>query len=116
MKLLIDQCVWRKTIDLLRLNFGVVTVGEIGFSTADDPEIISYAFNHDLVFITNDLDFSNILLYPPSRFNGVVVLRITPGNMEKVHTMLISFLKSKSLSDLRGSLVIIDTNHLRIRR
>ena len=49
---------------------------DIGLSKASDKEIIRYAIKTNSILVTKDLDFANILFYPPKSHHGIVVLRL----------------------------------------
>jgi predicted nuclease of predicted toxin-antitoxin system len=67
MRLYADECVYTKTILLLR-NRGhkVLTVHDEGLGQTDDDILLLRAQQQKRVFLTRDKDFSNILLYPLS--------------------------------------------------
>ena len=115
LQLLADECVYKATIDfLLNLGYDVVTVQELGLASADDDTIIDKAVDLDRVLLTRDMDFSNILLYPPARYLGIVVLKMSPATTHAVHSVLKQALKQTH--DLKGALVVVDKNKFRVRR
>ncbi len=117
MKILADHCVFGKTIAQLKLNgFEVFRLGDLAETDLEDDEVIKIAKDRNLILISNDLDFSNIINYPPQHFKGIIVLRITVSNMEVIHDKLIEFLKSKNQSEIASTLIIIDHKHIRIRK
>ena len=66
------------------------------------------------VLITRDMDFSNILLYPPAQYMGIVVLKMDPTTMYTVHEVLERALAE--IHDLAGALLVVDKSKFRIRR
>lgn len=115
MKFLADQCVWGKTIRLLQDNsFPVTTLKEIGQQIASDEEVLKIAKEEDAILITNDLDFSNIVTYPPSKYEGIIVLRLTARTQAAVHKVLLDLLKKIKLEAICHSLVVIDHHIWRI--
>src|SRR5229473_2616522 len=50
-------------------------VRDIALGTADDQVIADHARQLKLALITGDLDFGNILEYPPSNYFGIIVIR-----------------------------------------
>jgi predicted nuclease of predicted toxin-antitoxin system len=113
--LLADECVYRLTTDFLRsLGWDVLTVQELGLSAAPDPQLIERAVALGRVWLTRDMDFSSIILYPPARYLGIVVLKMTPHTMHEVHQVL-----GQALTDvdsLEHTLLIVDRNRYRLRR
>jgi len=70
MRIFIDECVWQVTRDFVQqLGHDLATVEERGLAGAD-------------------MDLSNILLYPPANYLGIVVLKIKPHNIDAVHRIL----------------------------
>ena len=53
----------------------VSTVGEQGLHGTEDPDLFKHCVAEDRVIVTLDLDFSNVLRYPPERTPGLIVLR-----------------------------------------
>jgi len=115
LQLLADECVYKATTDfLIELDYDVVTAQELGLAGADDDTIIAKAVALGRVLLTRDVDFSNILLYPPAQHLGIVVLKMGPATMSAVHNVLRQALAQTH--DLEGALVVVDRNKFRIRR
>jgi predicted nuclease of predicted toxin-antitoxin system len=117
MKIVADHCVYGKTVKILRdQGHAVVTLRELDRADADDPEVLALAQSHDAVLITNDKGFGNILAYPPEKYGGIIVLRVTGANQERVHQILVDSLKRFDREALRKTLVVIDARTYRVRR
>ncbi len=117
MKVLADHCVYGKTVKLLRAQgHKVISLKELGQANADDPQVLALAQSLDAVLVTNDKGFGNILAYPPERFGGIVVLRVTAANQQRVHQILLDFLRLHDREALRKTLVVIDARTYRIRK
>ena len=54
----------------------VLMVFDQGLRSPSDPEVIAVCQKEGLVLLSPDLDFSNILVFPPEQFAGI---------MEQVH-------------------------------
>lgn len=94
MKLLIDECVLGETA-------------------------INLAHKERAVIITNDLDFGNLILYPPGSHTGIIVLRPrldTREAIDDVHNVLMRLLKELKPAEIKKSLIIVDKNKYRLRR
>lgn len=89
---------------------------ELGQASAADPQVLTLAQSLDAVLVTNDKGFGNILTYPPERYGGILVLRVTATNQQRVHQILLDFLRSHDRESLRKALVVIDARTYRIRR
>ena len=59
---------------------------------------------------------SNIRLYPPANYLGIIVLKIKPQNIAAVHRLLASALAYFTQDSIRQALLIIDHNKFRERR
>ncbi len=117
MRFLADECVYRITVEILREHeHDVVTVQEAGLAGEADDVVLARAVAERRILITNDMHFSNILLFPPARHLGIIVLKIRPHVLERVHAVLLRFLDTTDPAKMTKTLAIIDRNKRRIRR
>lgn len=117
MRIFVDVCIWQVTRDFVRqLGHDIVTAEDRALASAEDEEVLAQAVSEDRVFLTRDMDFTNILLYPPTRFPGIVVLKIKPETIDVVHRTLASALSHFTQESIRQALVIVDRNKFRERR
>jgi predicted nuclease of predicted toxin-antitoxin system len=65
--------------------------------------------------VTLDLDFSNILAYPPASFTGIVVLRLTSQSHVSVESAIGRVLELLSQESLLSKLWIVEDHRIRIR-
>ncbi len=115
MRFLADQCVYRLTVKYLRdLGHDLVTAEELGLQRADDSTLLAKAAELNCVFLTRDLDLADLRNYPPTLTNGIIVLRMKPAAIDRVHAVLNQFLTS-GVKPV-GALVIVDQNKYRVRR
>jgi predicted nuclease of predicted toxin-antitoxin system len=117
MKILADHCVYGKTVKILRdQGYQVLTLKELNKADANDPDVLALAQSLDAVLVTNDKGFGNILFYPPQHYGGIIVLRVTGANQERVHQLLVDALKTFDREGLRKALVVINASAYRVRR
>lgn len=117
MNLFADECVYRITVEFLRLQgHDVVTAQEAGLVGHENGQLLAYAVSTGRTFVTTDMHFSNVLLYPPSESLGIIILRTRPRYLSEVHCVLAQFLKTMSQEQLAGALVIVDRKKYRFRR
>jgi predicted nuclease of predicted toxin-antitoxin system len=117
LRFLADECVYHITVRLLReRGHDVVTVQEAGLSGKADPIVLAHAVSERRVFITNDMHFSNLLLFPPQQHFGIIVLKIRPATLNYVHTVLLGYLSKVDQVKIEHTLIIIDRNKYRIHR
>lgn len=88
---LLDHCVWKETENILRkAGFDCLTLKELKQAEAANGKVIAIAKSRKAVLITRDRDFSNLALYPMGTHGGIIVLRITPESMDRVHKALLN--------------------------
>ncbi len=114
--ILLDNCVPHRYLRLLR-EWGYDATLMTAHIPADAPDtdVIALADELDAVLLTVDLDFSNILDYPPSDYNGIVVMRYQIQDEAELDDTLKSALEDLYRDDLRGVLVIVAPGRYRIR-
>jgi len=117
MKLFIDECVWEVTRVFVRqLGHDLATVEERLLSGADDEIVLAQAVSENRAFLTRDMHFSNILLYPPANYLGIIVLKIEPSTTDRVHHTLAEALAHFTKDTIQKALLIVDPNKFRERR
>ncbi len=64
--------------------------------------------------VTLDLDFSNVLRFPPTEYAGIAVLRVpSPIELSALHAHVETLLRVLHLQDLRGRLWIVELDRIR---
>ena len=117
LKFLADECVGLPTINLLRnLGYSVVTVKELKLGGKDDFEILKCAIKQRRILVTEDVDFGNIILYPPELHHGIILLRFRHRLEDTIHTVLMNLLKELTPKDCKKTLIIVDSDKYRIRK
>lgn len=120
MKLLVDECVLGKTIELLKVaGYSVITLKELGKTSVTNGTIINIAKKQRAVIVTNDLDFANLILYPLGTHPGIIILRPRLDTLQAindVHKILMRLLKELKPTEIEKSLIIVDRNKYRIRK
>ena len=90
MKFFIDECVYKVTADfLVQAGHDVKTVQQAGSSGFKNGQVLSQAISEQRIFLTRDMHFSNILLFPPQKSFGIIVLKIKPEIVTEVHHVLL---------------------------
>ena len=117
MPVLLDHCVPRKFLTLIASwGYEASLLSEHSKPDIPDGEVVAIAQQLDAVFLTVDMDFSNILTYPPQDYAGIVVIRYQARNEAQVIDALRQALEDLYRDDLRGALVVISEDHYRVRR
>ncbi|KAF5411461.1 MAG: hypothetical protein C5S43_03285 [Candidatus Methanocomedens sp.] len=74
MKFLVDMPLSPKTVShLMGIGYKAVRVNELGMGKSKDKEIFDYATEQDVVLLSADLDFGNILAYTHSNKPSVII-------------------------------------------
>src|SRR4051794_6323158 len=109
---LIDASVPKATGEAARTRgHDAVDVRDIGLGTADDAQIAAHAKTNQHILVSADLDFSNIALYPPEDYAGIVVIRApVRATSQIVVGLFAQFLDEKDVvSNMPGRLAIVET-------
>lgn len=101
---------------LQRLGHDVSTVYDQGLRGRADEEIAEACRSEGRILISLDLDFSNIQMFPPENYPGLIVLRLRSQGrtaVEKVFQRVLSHLDQEPVA---GRLWIVDEHRIRIHR
>lgn len=116
MKFILDENLPVELADLLKENgYEDNTVLEQKWGGKPDEEIISHCQEELHALITLDMDFSDIRHYPPFKYSGIIVLKVS--NQSKKNILLLSekFIPLLRTEPLKGQLWIVEENRIRIR-
>lgn len=119
MRFLVDEDLPLAVTGLLQnLGHEAENVRNVGLRGATDSKVASYALQNGLCLVTADTGFADIRNYPPSRYKGIVVLRLpSKANSMIILEMLRSALTQENLlAELPGSLAIIESDRVRVRQ
>jgi len=116
MKFLVDMALSPKTVIVLRNSgYEAVRVNELGMAKSRDREILEYAAKNDLIVITADLDFGDILAFTRYKKPSVIIFRLKDPSPDHVNSLLLSAIPHIKDSLDKGSIVVIDDYRIRIR-
>ena len=116
MKFLIDADVPGLITKTLALDHDVIDIRDIMPPATPDIEVYRLAQAQNRIIITRDLDFSNILLYPPPPDGGIIVLRVHLLTVREILSVIKDLLKRVPEKEIIGSLIIARKNHYRLRK
>ncbi len=115
--ILLDNCVPRKYRALLESwGYPVRFLHDYGSADAADDQVIALAQELDAILLTVDMDFANILRYPPQDYAGLVVVRYQPLDETELNGALRQALADLYRDGLRQVLVVVASSAYRIRR
>ena len=117
MSILLDHCTPRRYAKLLR-EWGYTAEVLTSYLAADtaDPDVLALAQSLDAVLLTVDLDFANILHYPPQSHNGIIVLRYQTQDEVALDATLQQAFVDLYRSGFDQTLVIVEPRRYRVRR
>ena len=119
LKILLDQNIPPVLVSWLHMQrpeWFVTHTSEVGLNGKPDAEIYDYAQAHGFLIVTFDEDFADRRSFPVGQHHGVIRLRVWPTTIEETQLALSRLLEQVDDDDLRGALVIIDRQRIRIRR
>lgn len=117
MRLLVDQDVYHATLIWLR-NEGheAVAVRELGLQRAADEDLLRKAGETGRLFLTRDKGFGALAFLHVVEGPGVILLRITPVQVEEVHRELRRLFHEHTEEELQGLFCVVEPHRHRIRR
>jgi predicted nuclease of predicted toxin-antitoxin system len=118
MKFKLDENFGRRTLNIFRQSgFEIETVYDEGLQGKPDRLIYETCCKEKRCLITLDLDFSNIVRFPPEKSAGIVVLRL-PHNptLPELEKMILQFLRQISKTPIENELWIVESNRIRIHQ
>lgn len=81
-----------------------------------DEQIYAQARAEQRVILTRDLDFGNLLRYPPAGTAGIVVLRVSEMTAAEIVELVGEFVRAHHERELVDTLVILEPFRVRFRR
>jgi predicted nuclease of predicted toxin-antitoxin system len=91
------------------------SVVQQGLGGKRDERVIDVCRREGRALITLDLDFSNILAYPPANFAGIVVLRLPDQAHVTVKSAIQRVLDLLPQEPIAATLWIVEERRIRIR-
>lgn len=101
--------------ELENLGFDVSTAADEGLLGRPDADIASAAKSEERILLTLDLDFADVVRFPPGTHPGIILFRpssMGPGTVNRFVTANVRIL---DFSRLAGSLVVVEPARIRVR-
>jgi predicted nuclease of predicted toxin-antitoxin system len=115
-KFKVDENLPLKVVEELRLcGYEVASVFDENLQGCDDGEIMGRCKVEARILITLDLDFSNVLLYPPKELPGLIVLRPLSQSVDCIIDLVRKLQKKLKSQKPVEKLWIVEENRIRIR-
>ncbi|NSW83814.1 MAG: DUF5615 family PIN-like protein [Syntrophothermus sp.] len=104
------------TCELLRkAGYSVVRVSDVLSPAASDEEILRYACKHQMVIITQDLDFSALLAITNASQPSVITLRLAIPHPQAVAKILCQVLPGVKMDLVRGAIISVTEDKVKVR-
>lgn len=117
MRFKVDESLHVEVADLLRgQGHDALTVFDQGLRGRDDHDMADMCRSENRVILSLDLDFSNILMFPPENYPGLIVLRLRKKGRAAVRHVVTRVMDHLNKEPLAGRLWIVDEHRIRIHR
>jgi predicted nuclease of predicted toxin-antitoxin system len=86
---------------------------------SDDADVIAKAQEIDAILVSLNGDFSDIVTYPPARFQGIIALQVQnhPEAIPSILRRLTNYLSANpDQQHYNGGLFLVESHRIRIRR
>jgi len=117
LQVLVDEDLPRSTAALLQsLSIDARDVRDVGLKGASEEQIFEYAQKEGRIIITRDIEFGNILKYPPSSHYGVIVVRLPNTYVrDQILGVIRKFFVEVAKKELVRHIVVLEIDKYRIR-
>lgn len=118
MKFKLDENFGTRTQQLFRASgHDVLTVRDQQLQGCTDQRLYEICRTEQRCLITFDLDFSDVLRFPPQQGHGIVVIRV-PHNpsLSLLEQLIRQFLKSLETMSVENKLWIVEAGRIRIHQ
>lgn len=118
MKFKLDENFGTRTQHLFRTNgHDVLTVRDQQLQGSSDQKLFEVCNAERRCLVTLDLDFSDVLRFPPRLSFGIVVIRV-PRNptLYLLEQLILRFLKALETLPIKNELWIVETNRIRVHQ
>jgi predicted nuclease of predicted toxin-antitoxin system len=100
---------------LIQAGHDALTVKDQDLIGKPDTTIATVCLREDRVFITADLDFSDIRAYPPAKYPGIMVVRSDRQDKPTMVELFRPVLDLLSKEQVKSRLWIIEKDRVRVR-
>ena len=117
MRFLVDNALSQRLAEGLRkAGHDAVHLREIGRQNAPDTEVLTRALDEDRIIISSDMDFGELIATRELIRPSVILFRRVERKTESRLALLLKNLATIGDDLNRGSIVILESSRMRIRR
>ncbi len=112
----IDENLHEEIARLLRRNgHNAISVYDQRMQGRTDEDVAAVCRREGRVIVTQDLDFANIVGFPPEEYAGIIVLRLHDQSRPSIFAAIQRLLPLLAAESLTGCLWTVDDVGMRIR-
>ena len=110
MRFLIDENLGDRFVKVLsKHGYDVLFAGDI-IRGSPDEKVLSFAAKENLVLVTEDKDFGELVFRLKKSATGVILLRASTTNPEKLFAMV-----KEALDKSQGKFIVVKEGQIRVR-
>jgi predicted nuclease of predicted toxin-antitoxin system len=115
MKVKLDENLGNKGKEIFfRYGHDVSSVSDQKLESTPDDDLIKICNQEQRCIVSLDLDFSNVLVYKPSKYTGIAVIRLPKNSGTDVLYEMVETLAQKMKEvNIQGKLWIVQKNGIR---
>ncbi|MCL5268141.1 MAG: DUF5615 family PIN-like protein [Bacteroidetes bacterium] len=118
MKLKLDENFGTRTQRLFRLaNHDIQTVHDERIQSCPDEKLFNICCEEERCLVTLDLDFADVVRFPPDRTNGIAVFRVPQNpSLALLEQLVRDFLRMLGEIPIKKHLWIVEVGRTRIHQ
>lgn len=118
MKFKLDENFGKRTQQLFRMGgHDVQTVREERLQGSPDQSIFDHCCHEQRCLVTLDLDFSDVIRFPPNQTAGIAVIRVPQNpSLPLLESLIRQFLLALNSASINRQLWIIEIGRIRVHQ
>jgi predicted nuclease of predicted toxin-antitoxin system len=118
MKFKLDENFGTRTQDIFKsAGYDVQTVYEQSIQGCSDEYLYELCCTENRCLVTLDLDFANVIRFPPTNSCGIIVVRVRPNpTLEMLEQLIRQVLRAVNQQPIKNELWIVEFGRIRIHQ